>query len=199
MRAGKPFYAEHKTNGMITGECTVIRTAEPDDAGALKRLYDPGVPLCCLLDVRREPIFPTFDELREAMSKSEMGQPFLHAVEDKTGVIRGFCSLRALAFDVRYGEIVMMFHDEADFAGPIASEVFEFLMRRAFEQFHLNKIMAHVLDSERAFVEALLRNGFVSNGTQREAVYTLGRWHGIETFTLRGRDSSFAGALAQAS
>ena len=184
---------------MITGEYAVIRTAEPDDAGALKRLYDPAFPRCCLLDPRREPIFPTFDELREVMSKTEMGQPFLHAVEDKTGAIRGFCSLRALALEVRYGEIVMMLHAETDFAGPIASEVLEFLTRRAFQQFHLNKIMAHVLDSERAFAEALLRHGFVSSGTQREAVYTLGRWHGIETFTLHGRDSRYAGALAQAS
>jgi len=184
---------------MITGACTVIRTAEPDDAGALKRLYDPAVPKCCLLDPHREPIFPTFDELREVMSKTEMGQPFLHTVEDRTGVVRGFCSLRALALDVRYGEIVMLFHDEADYAGPVAAEVFAFLAQRAFQQFHLNKIMAHVLDCERAFTEALVQYGFSSNGTQREAVYTLGQWFGIETFTLRARDTAFASELAPAS
>lgn len=184
---------------MITGAHTVIRTAEPDDAGALKRLYDPAVPKCSLLDPHREPIFPTFDELREVMSKTEMGQPFLHAVEDLTGAIRGFCSLRALALDVRYGEIVMLFHDEADYAGPVGEEVFDFLAKRAFRQFHLNKVMAHVLDSERAFAEALMRYGFASNGVQREAVYTLGRWLGIETFTLRARATAFAGDLVQAS
>jgi len=184
LREGGPFHAERWTSGMIVREYTVIRTAEPDDAGALKLLYDPAAPRCCLLDPRREPIFPNFDELREVMSKTEMGQPFLYAVEDKTGKIRGFCSLRAIGLDARHGEIVMMLHDDADFAGPVASEVLDFLARRAFEQFRLNKIMANALDSERAFVECLLRYGFVSSGTQREAVYTLGRWCGVETLML---------------
>ena len=184
---------------MVTGAHTVIRTAEPDDAAALKRLYDPEAPKCCLLDPHREPIFPTFDELREVMSKTEMGQPFLLTVEDRTGAICGFCALRALALDVRYGEVVMLFLDEADYAGPRAAEVFDFLARRAFLQFHLNKIMAHVLECEHAFAKALVQYGFSSNGTQREAVYTLGRWLGIETFTLRARSTAFASELAPAS
>jgi RimJ/RimL family protein N-acetyltransferase len=180
------------TNRMILSENAVIRTAEPDDAGALKRLYDPGRPRCCLLDPRHEPMFPTFDELREVMSKSEMGQPFLYAVEDTTGMIRGFCSLRAMNIEACFGEILVMFHDDADFAAPLASDVLDFLARRAFQQFHMNKIVSHALDNEQPLRDALLRHGFISNGVQRESVYTLGRWYGIESFTLDRRNTPYA-------
>ena len=74
---------------MIVGEHTIIRWAEPDDAPALRSFYDPAVPRCCLLDQRREPIFPTTDELREVLAQKEMGRPVLFATEDKTGVVRG--------------------------------------------------------------------------------------------------------------
>ena len=179
---------------MIVSEYAVIRTAEPDDAGALKRLYDPCAPRCCLLDPRGEPIFPTFDELREVMSKSEMGQPFLLAVEDKTGMMRGFCSLRAINMEACYGEIDLMFNDDADYATALASDVLDFLARRAFEQFRLNKIMSRILDSECALREAVLRYGFISDGVQRETVYALGRWYGMETLTLRRSDTRYAQA-----
>ncbi len=182
---------------MITGAHAVIRTAEPDDAGALLRLYDPEFPRCALLDPRREPIYPTFDELREVMSKSEMGQPFMHAVEDKKGAIRGFCSLRALALEVRYGEIVMLMQEEADYSGAFSEEVFEFLLKRAFQQFGLNKVIANVLDNECAFSDSLLNAGFRSSGKQREVVYTLGRWHDVETFTLHRRNSAYADAVTR--
>jgi hypothetical protein len=52
---------------MIKGAHSVIRSADPDDAGALKSVYDSQGPRSSLLDQRRELNAPTRDELREVM------------------------------------------------------------------------------------------------------------------------------------
>ena len=169
---------------MITGEYAVIRAADGDDAPVLKALYDAPGPRCACLDSRRESIWPTTDELRELLGQKEMGRPLLYAVEDGAGMVRGFCSVRSLNLDVNYAELLIMLRDEADFGAPLASEAFDFLARQAFQQFRLNKLIAHALDCETAQRDFLLRHGFMSNGAQREAVFAAGGWHNIETFSL---------------
>jgi RimJ/RimL family protein N-acetyltransferase len=169
---------------MIVGEHTVIRGAEPDDAAALRSFYNPAVPRCCLLDQRREPLFPNTDELREVLAQKEMGRPVLFATEDKTGVIRGFCSVRSVNLEASYGETILLLHEDADYATPLASEAMDFVTRQAFVQYRLNKLLAHALDSEQGLRDCLLRYGFQSAGMQREVLFTLGRWSNVETFTL---------------
>jgi RimJ/RimL family protein N-acetyltransferase len=169
---------------MIVGEHTIIRWAEPDDAPALRSFYDPAVPRCCLLDQRREPIFPTTDELREVLAQKEMGRPVLFATEDKTGVVRGFCSVRSVNLEASYGETILLLREDADYATPLASEAIDFVARQAFVHQRLNKLLAHALDCEQALRDCLLCHGFKSDGVQREVLFMLGRWHNVETFTL---------------
>ena len=169
---------------MITGEHAIIRTAEPDDAPVLYGFYRGEKPRCCLLDMRRELFAPTLDEVREALAQKEMGRALFYVVEDKAGGVRGFGSLRGLNLDVSYTELFMMFVEDADLETPIASELFDFLSRQAFQQCRLNKVMSHTLETETALRDFLVRHGFIRDGVQREVVFTRGRWHDIETFTL---------------
>jgi len=169
---------------MITGANAVIRTAEPDDGAFLKAFYDPALPRSCLLDQRRELIVPTLDEVREVLAQKEQGRSVFYAVEDLEGQVRGFCSLRGLNQEAGYSEFIVILVDDADFGRPLATEVFEFLTRRAFYDVRLNKVMTHALGCEAAYRAYLLRHGFKSDGVQREAVFTLGRWHDLEAFTL---------------
>ena len=173
---------------MITGANAVIRTAEPDDGAFLKAFYDPEVPRSCLLDQRRELIVPTLDEIREVLARKEQGRSVFYAVEDLEGHVRGFCSLRGLNQEAGYSEFIVILVDDADFARPLATEIFEFLTRRAFYDMRLNKVMTHALGCEAAYRAYLLQHGFKSDGVQREAVFACGRWHDLEAFTLFGRD-----------
>ncbi|MCX5759235.1 MAG: GNAT family protein [Candidatus Hydrogenedentes bacterium] len=169
---------------MIVSQHTVIRSAEPDDASDLLRIYDLERPRCCLLDGRREFIIPTRDELREVMAQKEMGRNLLYAVEDKQGGVRRFCSLRGVNLEASFMETVLMFHDDADLDTPLADEAFAFLTQHAFVRLKLNKLLAYTLDTEEALRRFLLAHGFQSHGVQREIVFWRGGWHNIEAFSL---------------
>ncbi len=175
---------------MITGQHTCIRTADPDDAPVMHALYAAGTPRSALLDVRREPIAPNAAELREALTTKDAMKGNFFAVEDLTGIVRGFCLLRGASKDAGYGEFGLMLLDEADFTSPLADEAFHFAHARAFERLRLRKLIAHCLETEAPFRDYLLRRGFVCNGTQRDVFYGDGRWHNLDTFSL------FAPALA---
>ena len=170
---------------MIFGEHCVIRAAEPDDAPALKELYEPAHPRAATLDRRREPIQPTMDELRELLGNKDLkllGEYYV--IEDKQGVIRGFCSLRAGRLDVFFGELLFMFLDEADLGAPMAEETLDFIKGKAFVERRLNKMIAHCLDNETALRAFLIEKGFRSDGVAREVLFTQGRWLNNETLSL---------------
>lgn len=178
---------------MIRGEHTIIRMADLDDAHALKSIHDPERPRAVLFDRKREPVFPTLDEMREVLAKKEATGGIYYAIEDKAGLVHGFCSLRGLNPEIRCGEFGLMWLDESDYDSPLASEAMAFVSRLSFERMKLRKIMAQCLDGETAFRCFLGRNGFRSEGVVREATFTLGRWHGVEQLALFRADTPYAG------
>ena len=178
---------------MIAGEHTFIRMAEPDDAPALHALYALDRPRSALLDKKREPLLPTRDELREMLGRREAGtQGALFVVEDRTGVVQGFCGLRALPPETPFGEASLLFHDEAAAASPVGEEAWAFLRERAFVRMHVRKIITHCLDRERPLRDFLAGRGFTSNGVQRQVLFAAGRWHDLETLTLHAGDEGGA-------
>jgi RimJ/RimL family protein N-acetyltransferase len=177
---------------MVIGQHAVIRAAEREDAAAFCAFYRAAEPKCSQLDQRREPLSPVYDELCEVMVQKEMGSPLLYTVEDRVGVIRGFCAVRAVNVEIGHGEIVLMWLDDADFSAPIAGEALDYVLGLAFRRQRLRKVMAHALDRETALCDFLRRHGFRSEGVQREIVFTRGRWHNIETLTLFRSESAYA-------
>lgn len=178
----------------------MIRSSEADDAVALKRVYISGSMRCSLLDQRRELSMPTLDELREAMASKEMGRGIFYAIEDLDGVVRGFCSVRGATIETLFAEAVVMLIDVADYATPLADEVFDFVERQAFERLGLNKLVAHCLDSETEYRDWLTRHGFLCDGIQRDSVFTGGHWRAIEAYSFfrtRSRFPKSLGAAAQ--
>ncbi|MDQ1257364.1 MAG: hypothetical protein QG656_1968, partial [Candidatus Hydrogenedentes bacterium] len=157
---------------------------EQDDAPALKRLYDPARPRPALLDRKRESIAPTLDEVRELLNLKEAKFGAFYAIEDRRGEVCGFCVLRGAHPEVRYAEFVVMLFGDDDYATPLADDVFAHLLRQAFTQLQLNKVIAQVLDWETAYRQALVRHGFVSDGVQRDVVFAQGRWFHLETLSL---------------
>ncbi|HOZ45017.1 MAG TPA: GNAT family N-acetyltransferase [Candidatus Hydrogenedentes bacterium] len=179
---------------MIRGEHSVTRTADQDDALALKRLYASGRPRSALLDRKREFLVPTVDEIRELLAKKDLQQGAFYAVEDMAGDVRGFCSLRGAHPEVAYAELVLLLIDEADYATPLADEVYAYLRRRAFDHMQLNKLIAQCLECERGYRDLLIRHGFESAGIQRDVHYTGGRWYYLESFELFSRHRDAQGA-----
>lgn len=169
---------------MVTGDFTTIRLADLDDAPSLRAFYDPLHPRSSLLDGRREFFLPSLDELREAMSHKETGRTAFSVIEDKTGDIRGFCSLRAINAEAGYAEIVLLLREDTDYASPLASEAMTYLITQAFQRMQLHKILTHCLDCETHFRECTIRHGFRSEGSQREVVYMGGRWMNVEALSL---------------
>ena len=168
---------------MIRTEHGHIRTADLDDAPALLGLYDPAHPRSSLLDIRREPIMPTEDDLREMLTRKEVQQGLIHAVEDNTGSVAGFCSLRGMNHEAGFGEVAVMFLENEAYASPLADEAMAFLFERAFVRSRLRKVIAHGLDSETDLHALYARTGFETSGVQREVFYSMGRWHDLVTFS----------------
>jgi len=177
---------------VIKGAHSVIRSADPDDAGALKSVYDSQTPRSSLLDQRRELNPPTRDELREVMSQKEMGKAVFYTVEGRDGEICGFCCLRGLNPEAQFSEFVVIFLDETTFSTAMADEVFDFLSRLAFERMRNHKVVTHCLDSETEYRKFLISHGFESAGVQRDVVFSQGRWFNLEALTLRAADCTFA-------
>jgi len=179
---------------MITGEFAVIRTAEPQDAETFHSLQDPECPRSAFLDRRREPVLAARDEVREMLTQKEVARGLFYALEDTTGSMRGFCALRELNPEVGYAEVVMMFCQDDDFQSPLADEAFGFLARQAFQRMRLNKVTARCMAHESAFRAFLMRNGFQSDGVQRDVLFAIGKWHNQETLSLFRSDTHFARA-----
>lgn len=166
---------------MITGTYTYIRGTENDDVAALAALYRDGVLRAGLLDGRREPILPTLEELGEFLNRKEFTESAFYTIEDRTGGIRGFCTLRGLNPEARHCEYSLLFLDEADYGDPIAGEATGVMLERAFVRWGLRKVVATCLESESAFRAHLARHGFVSAGVQRDVLHARGRWHNMES------------------
>ncbi len=169
---------------MITGDFAVIRSAEPDDAFALWRLYDPGHPRSFLLGPAREVMIPTIDELREMLGRRDIVQGAFFAVEDTTGEVCGCCVLRGAKSEAGYAEMVLVFGDDRHYETPLAEEVFQFILRTALVEKKLNKLQAHCIVTEQAYRKFLAERGFTSDGIQRDMVYTKGRYFDLESLTL---------------
>ncbi len=169
---------------MITTEHTFIRVAEPDDAAFLHILYDPQTPRSSLLDARREPLLPTADELREMIGHKDAVKGAFHAIEDKTGVVRGFCGIRGVNHEAGFAEIMLLFFEDADYEGPMAEDALRFLCDFGFVRMRLKKLAAHCLDSETGLRDFLIRSGFQSEGRQRAILFTHGRYHDLEALAL---------------
>lgn len=170
---------------MIAGEHTFIRMAEPDDTPALHTLYALDRPRSALLDKKREPLMPARDELREMLGRKESAtQGTLFAVEDRTGLVRGFCGLRALPPETPFAETSLLFLDEDDIASPLGEEAWAFLEHRAFVHKRLFKVITHCLARELALRAFLLDHGFASRGVQRQVLFAAGNWHDLETLAL---------------
>jgi RimJ/RimL family protein N-acetyltransferase len=165
---------------VITGEHTFIRGTEQDDVPALSALYRADTLRAGLLDGRREPVLPTRDELRELLSRKEIADGGYYTVEDKSGTIQGFCSLRGMNSEARYAEFSLVLLDPAYYARPLAAEAATFLFDRAFTRSGLRKVVAYCLEGETELAAFLRNQGFESAGVQRDVVYAGGRWHALE-------------------
>ena len=169
---------------MLLGTYTAIRTTEPDDAPWLHPLYDPMHPRAALLDPRREPLYITRDELREALTKRDVERGTFFTVEDSAGRVLGFCSLRHGRAEAGFGEVSVLFLDDADYTSAAAGEVGAFLRERAFERHRLRKVIGHALDHETGLNRWLQDEGYTFDGAYREVLWHGGRWHNMHSWTL---------------
>ncbi len=172
---------------MITLEHAVIRTADPDDAWAIRELHDRE-PRAAYLNRKREILLPTTDDLREMLRKKDTAVGLL-AVEDRAGKILGLCALRGGQQETAHGEFLFLFGGDG-YTRPEAAEALRYLCRHAFREKRMHKVMAQCLENEKDFRDLLIRHGFQSNGVQREVLYSQGRWYNIESLTLFAADYS---------
>lgn len=169
---------------MITGTYTVIRSAEPDDANAMWRLYDPGRPRSFLLGPTREVMIPTQDEMREMLGRRDVVQGSFFTIEDRAGEIRGCCVLRGAKMESEFAEMVVALDNDDAYDTPLADEVIAFLEKTGFVDKKLNKLVAHCLSNETKYRAYLARHGFVSDGIQRQMVYTRGQYFDLESLSM---------------
>lgn len=168
---------------MIKSPHAAIRSAEPDDAPFLHAFYDQRRPHAALLDPRREPIMPTCAELRDLLGRKEASQGQFYAIEDTTGLVLGFCSLRGMNQEAGFGEFTLLLQ-EGWYATPLADEALAFIANRTFAAFHLKRLVAHALRGEHAWRAFLERHHFEQAGTFREAFHGCGAYHDLLVYAL---------------
>jgi len=178
---------------VIRGDHTFIRGTEQDDVEALYQLYMSGEIRAGLLDVRREPLLPTRDDLRDLLTRKEIADGTFYTVEDCVGHIAGFCSLRGHNAESGFIEYILEFSDTDDYASPMALEAHAFLLERAFTRLRVRKVLAHAVSGEQALTAFLQSVGFHSAGIQREVVFAQGDWHHLETLVLHSADLAVTG------
>ena len=173
---------------MITIEHGYIRFSEADDAPFVRHLYLDKPKRAALLDTRREPVMPTVQEVRELLARKDAAHGLMYTVEDNTGALKGWCSLRGVNYEASYGELMFLFASEKDYDGALADETLEYLLGRAFRQFKLYKALVLCLDVEQALAGFLEGKGFSRAGAQRQALFSGGAWHDLYIYTLRASD-----------
>jgi RimJ/RimL family protein N-acetyltransferase len=151
---------------------------------ALYALYMDGVLRAGLLDARREPMLPARDDLRDLLTRKEIADGSFYTIESETGDIVGFCSLRGINIEARFGEYGLQLSDARSYTTAVATEAHDFLMDRAFARLGLRKVLAHALSTETEFVEFLRSRGFSSAGIQRDVLHARGGWHHLETLVM---------------
>jgi len=169
---------------MIRGEHSLIRTIELDDAGGLWQLYDVERPLSFLLDRRQELPLPSRDDVRRYLERNDPQHGQYYVVEDATGQVMAFCGVRGGAGEHGFAELGILPFADSFFEAPACKEVLAFLHQLVFFQLRRYKAMAHCLDTEVGWCKCLKQQGFESSGVQRQVLFTGGRWHDLETFTL---------------
>jgi RimJ/RimL family protein N-acetyltransferase len=169
---------------MIVGEHILIRTADPDDADGLAAIGDAASPRSFFLDARREINAPTVDEMAETLRSKQARTGMFYAIEDKSGTIRGFSSLKMALHGSFFAEMLLAFLDEQDFAAPVGRETLESLLRMAFVDRKLTKIVAQILDCEDDYRGLLEDRGFTCDGRQREVSFARGRYHDLLAYSL---------------
>lgn len=79
--------------------------------------------------------------------------------------------------------VVALDNDDA-YDTPLADEVIAFLEKTGFVDKKLNKLVAHCLSNETKYRAYLARHGFVSDGIQRQMVYTRGQYFDLESLSM---------------
>jgi RimJ/RimL family protein N-acetyltransferase len=170
---------------MITGKASRIRAADPDDADAFHAFYASDRRHAALLDMRREPVLPTRDEVSVMLAHPDAQKSgALYVVEDMTGLVRGFCGLRGASSESSSAEMLLLFDESTLYAGAMADDVFTFLCDRAFARFRLVKMLAQCLHTEGELRAFYVAHGFHCEGVQRDVLWSRGQWHALETWAL---------------
>lgn len=160
-----------------------IRTADKFDAGLLFKYYHAPILYGGLLDPKREPLYPTLSELEELLTARESSQSF-YVVENAFGERIGFAILKGMNSEALFGEVVLLFEPctyKNDVELPRTALIF--MENRAFVQLHLRKLMITCVEYEFELKEFLRKQGYLCEGSLRESVYSLGKWHHLEIWS----------------
>jgi len=172
---------------LITGNHAIIRGADPDDASFLHAFYAEGRLRAALLDAHREPLQPTQSELEELLGRKDGFQGSFHTVEDLTGAVRGFVSIRGANHEAGFADLVFLLDEDGVYTSGVGEEALAFILDRAFARMGLRKLLGHAVVGEDGLVAALAAGGFTHDGVQREILFARGRWHDIATMTRFAR------------
>jgi len=91
-------------------------------------------------------------------------------------VLIGVCGLCNIHWLNRTAEVSRYISPEHDSAER-ALEVLQFLIRKAFAEFNLNRLWGEAYRFSVSKIDALEAAGFVYEGTLRDHVYKLGKYH----------------------
>ena len=122
--------------------------------------------------------------MREMLARRDVVQGSFFAVEDKAGDVCGCCVLRGAKMESEFAEIVVALADDSLYETALADEIFDFLAKLGFTEKKLNKLVAHCLSTEQRYRDYLARHGFISDGVQRQMVYTKGQYFDLESMSL---------------
>ena len=173
--------AEPTTSGPIEGELVRLRALEAADVEVLNPKFNEPVVLENLAAVAFPQPIENFEEFRRG-SRSDPSQVNF-AVEDRlTGEVIGVCGLEGIAMHLSPELGLWLGKDHWD--QGYGTDTVRTLCRHAFRDMGIHRVTLHVLASNERGRRAYEKVGFVREGTQRESIFTQGRWQDVDMMGL---------------
>lgn len=173
--------AEPTTSGPIEGELVRLRALEAADVELLNPKFNEAEVLENLAAVPFPQPAENFEEFRRG-SRSDPSQVNF-AVQDRlTGEVIGVCGLEGLALHLSPELGLWLGKDHWD--QGYGTDTVRTLCRHAFRAMGVRRVTLHVLTSNERAIRAYEKVGFMIEGTQREAIFTKGRWRDLHVMGL---------------
>lgn len=108
----------------------------------------------------------------------------IFAIKTLEGEYIGNIEISGIDWRIRKGELGLMIGDSNYWNKGYGEEAVMLLVNFAFDEMHLNRISANVLDFNKRAIKCFEKCGFIKEGISRSAFYSKGKYNNVIQFAV---------------